>query len=582
MCGDGASLLLCCMTDGWRNVDLSERLKIAGMQMNRSRRAAVARLMSATPFRWRLTSSTVSNLLIVPQDLRTADPSFAHEIELGQFGLAGTVVHLDDKSPFELEPPNEGWARALHSFGWLRHLAAAGTDDARDTATRLAVEWTIRYRSTNGVAWEPQVTARRIISWVSHAAFLLEGTDTRLYDAITRSLAAQIVHLSSTWREAPSGETRLQGVIALLLTQLCVAGQEKRIPATERDLLNELSKQILPDGGHVSRNPAILIELVLDLLPLKQCFLSRERPVPPQLTETLQKMISMLRFMRLGDGRLARFNGVSAPALAGLATILGYDNMPDHTLEAAPDSRYARLERGDTVVISDVGSPPPLHAAAAAHAGCLSFEMSSARSALFVNCGAPAAPDASWRPTARATASHCTLCLGDSSSSTLVRHRAIEDLLGAEPIVGPNLVEGVVEEHGNALELHALHDGYVKPYRLVHRRSLVLHQSGRRLLGMDRIEGHKVKVRLRRDLAFAIHFHLHPDVACRQDAQGEAIELALMNGHRWTFTAEGAQLSVEDTMFFADSSGPRRSLQIVARGATFGESEVRWVVERQS
>lgn len=548
--------------------------------MSRSRRATVSRLLYSSPFRWRLSSATVSNLLIVPQDLRTADPSFAHEIELGQFGLAGTVVHLDDKSPFELEPPNEGWARALHSFGWLRHLEAVGTEDARDTATRLAVEWTIRERRGTGVAWEPNVISRRIISWISHSSFLLDGTDARLYDAITRSLAMQIVRLSATWRNAPTGEMRLQGLIALLLTQLCVAGQERLIPSTERAFLNELSKEILPDGGHVSRNPAVLIDLVLDFLPLKQCLLSRERPVPPQLSESLQKMISMLRFMRLGDGRLARFNGVSAPALAGLATILGYDDAPESTPVSAPDSGYVRLERKDTVVISDVGTSPPLEAAAKMHAGCLSFEMSSGRSAMFVNCGAPAPSDASWLPVARGTASHCTLCLGEDSSATLVRHPVLAEMLGAEPIVGPPNVEAKVEEHGGALEVHALHNGYVKGTGLVHRRSLVLNGSGHRLLGIDRIEGEKVNVRLRQDMSFAIHFHLHPDVACRQGTESEGVDLTLMNGHKWNFSVEGAQLSIEDSTFFADSSGPRRSLQIVARGATFGESEVRWIVER--
>jgi uncharacterized heparinase superfamily protein len=40
-------------------------------------------------------------------------------------------------------------------------------------------------------------------------------------------------------------------------------------------------------------------------------------------------------------------------------------------------------------------------------------------------------------------------------------------------------------------------------------------------------------------------------------------------------------LAIEESTFFADSAGPRRSLQIVARGATFGETEVRWVLEGQ-
>jgi uncharacterized heparinase superfamily protein len=47
-------------------------------------------------------------------------------------------------------------------------------------------------------------------------------------------------------------------------------------------------------------------------------------------------------------------------------------------------------------------------------------------------------------------------------------------------------------------------------------------------------------------------------------------------GQIWEFTAEGAALTIEEGTFFADSSGPRRALQFVLRGATFGDTTVRW------
>jgi uncharacterized heparinase superfamily protein len=53
----------------------------------------------------------------------------------------------------------------------------------------------------------------------------------------------------------------------------------------------------------------------------------------------------------------------------------------------------------------------------------------------------------------------------------------------------------------------------------------------------------------------------------------------LADGKVWRFSLEGARLSLEEGTFFADSAGPRSAMQIVARGASFGESEVRWVAE---
>lgn len=561
---------------------IGERLRVGFLAADRSRRRTIARILGSPLLRWRFGAPVADHLLIVPPDLRTADPSFLREIELGQFGLAGTIAVLGDASPFEIMPPNDAWQRALHGFGWLRHLEAAGSDQARDTARRLAVEWTIRHGHAHGIAGEPAVIARRIISWLSHAGLLLEGADTRSYAAIASSLGADLVRLSSAWRDAPDGHPRLLCLIALTLAGISIAGHERQLGETERALSAELSRQILPDGGHVSRNSGVLIELLLDLLPLRQCFASRGRPAPAVLGPTMQRMLAMLRAMRMGDGMLARFNGVSVAVPAGLATVLGYDDSQEAPSGNARRSGYVRLERGSTVLIMDAGPPPPLELAGSAHAGCLSFEFSSGTHLILVNGGAPGSADAEWRAAARSTASHNTLCLAESSSSRLVRNAALDALVGSPPIRGPANVRARLEEHGGNLELSAEHDGYVDRFGLLHKRTLVLAGTGRRLLGIDMLMPPRGRVRLRQDLPFTIHFHLHPDVACRLDGQAGLATITLARGEVWSFSLEGASLALEESTYFADSSGPRRSLQLVARAATFGETEVRWVLESRS
>ena len=107
----------------------------------RAGRAAAARALRSPALRWWLTPAYADELLIVPQDLRTLDPSFLSEIAADQFGLAGTVVGLGGFSPFALPPPNDDWARELHGFGWLRHLRAANHDDAQAAARTFATSW---------------------------------------------------------------------------------------------------------------------------------------------------------------------------------------------------------------------------------------------------------------------------------------------------------------------------------------------------------------------------------------------------------------------------------------------------------
>ncbi len=560
-------------------MNVSDRTRVALMKADRSRRSLVSRLLYSPLLRWRYGSANAEHLLIVPQDLRTADPSFWREVQQGQFGLAGTMVILGERSPFDFKAPNRDWERALHGFSWLSHLKAAADDGARDAARRLAVEWTLRHSRGSGIAFEPAVAGRRLVSWLSHAGFLLEDADAATYDAITRAMGADLVRLSASWRDSADGYPRLLALTALVLADLCIAGHDTQLPESERAFSTELARQILPDGGHISRNPGVLVELMLDFLPLKQCFASRGRPPPPGFLVTMQKMLAMLRHMRLGDGMLARFNGMSVSLPAGLATVLAYDDRTVPNLGQATQSRYLRLERGQTVLLMDVGSPPPLEQAGHAHAGCLSFEMSSGTKLIFVNGGAPGSAEGGWQAAARSTASHNTLSLSDQSSSKLVRNESIERLIGATPIQGPDLVEARVDESAGALELNVSHDGYLGRFGLVHRRSMVLSATGRRLLGTDRLEGPRAPVRLRNDVPFAIHFHVHPEAECRRVADSAAAEVVLPDGEVWRFSVENAGVTIEESTYYSDSAGPRAGLQLVVRGVTFGETHVRWVCE---
>ena len=188
---------------------LKERIRNAALVAERSKRSAVVGMLASRLLAWSFTPSPADQLLIVPQDLRTADPSFWREIEYGQFGLAGSIAFLRGRSPFDIDPPNPAWARELHGFGWLRNLGAAGEEEARQTARRLAAEWAIRFGASRGVAAEPAVAARRLISWLSHASLLLDGADAASYETITSSLGRQLAVLSASWREAPDGYQRL-------------------------------------------------------------------------------------------------------------------------------------------------------------------------------------------------------------------------------------------------------------------------------------------------------------------------------------------------------------------------------------
>lgn len=559
-------------------LSLAERLKIRTLSAEQVRRRTLTRALASPLLRWRYGSAAADQILIVPQELRAADPSFWFEVENDHFGLASEIADLKGASPFGIIPPSDAWARELNGFGWLRHLAAAENDEAAATARQYVLDWIKANRSPKGIAFEPAVIGRRLMSWIAHASMLLEGADAKTYTTIMSSVGEQVVMLNATWRNAPDGVPRMVSLIALVLADLAVSGHDKQLKDAEAALIAELNRQILDDGGHVSRNPNVLADLILDLLPLGQCFQARGRQAPEEVADVVKKALAFLRFMRLGDGMLARFNGVSTGSPAGLATVLGYSAGELEAVGSADASGYARLERGETIIIADIGSPPSLEVATEAQAGALSFEMTSRARLVFVNGGFPGPADSDWNSVARATASHNTLCLAETSSSRLVRHAKLENIVGGLPIRGPDMVVARLSDEGGMAVLAGSHDGYVQRFGLMHFRRIALSQNGDLVEGIDRLEPPQGMLRLRVDLPYAIHFHLHPDCTCERLPMRGACRILTNDNQSWTFTVDGADLTIEDGLYFVDSAGPRPAIQIVLRGATFGESEIRWRV----
>ncbi len=265
-------------------------------------------------------------LVIAPQELRTADPTRANEIYGGRFAFAGKIVVCDGRSPFEIEPPTEEWAEILLGFGWLRHLRAADSTITRANARALVDEWIAVQGSWHPIGWKPEVVARRIMSWLSQATLILDDADLRFYRRLLRNLARQVRFLRATENDTRDGVPRLQARIALTYATLCMAKQIRHLRTTTRRLVSELERQILPDGGHISRNPGVIIEILLDLLPLSQAFSARNVAPPPALINAIDRMMPMLRFFRHVDGTFMLFNGMGPTSPDLLATVLAYDD----------------------------------------------------------------------------------------------------------------------------------------------------------------------------------------------------------------------------------------------------------------
>jgi uncharacterized heparinase superfamily protein len=520
-------------------------------------------------------------LLISPQDLRTADTTRASEFYSGRFSFVGKVVISDGRSIFEMQPPSEDWAIALYGFGWLRHLHAADSGITRANARALIDEWIALQGGWHRLSWRPDILSRRVMSWLCHAPLILADADPRFYRRFVRSLVRQARHLRRTAGNARRGGARLQASTALCYAALCILSQGRHIKSATARLKIDLDRQILPDGGHIGRDPGAAIELLMDLLPLRQTYVSRNIAPPPALIAAIERMMPMLRFFRHTDGDLARFNGMGQTSIDSLSTLLAYDDTYGTPLSNATHSGYQRIEAAGNVLIMDTGRAPPLEFALEAHAGCLSFELSSSRQNLIVvNSGVPTIARDEWRPVARATAAHSTVTFNEQSSAEFGDSPSIRGVLGGVPLLGgPTKVTVTREERAGATVLRASHDGYAGRYGIIHERRLVFHADGTRLEGEDLFLAADGSVDIPGDHdRFAVRFHLHPSIKPTMLTDGKGVMLMAPNKEVWNFHARVDRVEIEDSVYLAAPEGPRRSTQMVIRGQAHRAPRVLWTL----
>jgi len=501
------------------------------------------------------------------------------QLVAGNFLFSGHLIEAPGLLIWDIAIPDPAFEDEVQGFAWLDDLAAVGDAAARKKAQDWTWGWIARFGRGTGPGWTPDLTGRRIIRWINHALFLLNGLDRTATEAYYRALSRQTVFLSRRWHTAAPGLPRFEALTGLIYAGLALTGMERYVSRARAALARECAAEIDAEGGIPTRNPEELLEVFTLLIWAAQALAETGRRPGAAHLAAIERVAPTLRALRHADGGLARFHGGGRGLEGRLDQALADSGVKPAALTGLAMG-FARLSGGRTSVIADAAPPPDGQASLSAHASTLAFELTSGRRAVIVSCGSgvPFGPD--WRRAGRATASHSTLEIEGFSSSRLGGggNEQLTDLawvplaeMGTDP---------------SAARLDMSHEGWVETHGLTHTRHLVLTQDGRHLSGEDTLEAitpedrrlfERVMNRTRfQGVQFMIRFHLHPDVDAAIDMGGAAVSLVLKSGELWIFRhSGGADLSLQPSVYLERGRlKPRPTRQIVL-SATLQQTKAR-------
>jgi uncharacterized heparinase superfamily protein len=518
-------------------------------------------------------------LAAVPKDPVAGDKA------AGEALMKGALLHRGDRIPIDRidftrtgDMPRD-LADRLHSFAWLRDLAAAATRErASKRAERIVEAWLAAHGTQVAEpAWRPENVGRRILFWTAYAPYILSTRDAAYRTAVLKHLARATRHLDKCADRAPPGLPRVSAAAGLVASALVLQGGPARLARAEAGLTRALDASLTDDGGLVSRSPTEQLALVELLAQLRAVYNAGRLDVPEPVADAGAGAVSALLGTTLGDGALSSWQGGNPVSKRRIAAAIEGSGVRARPLRQARGWGYQRLEAKATVLILDAAPPPPSRGPALGSASTLAFEMSDGANRLVVNCGGPgAAADSLPVELVRAlrtTAAHSTLTLGDRNSTAILE----DGTLGK----GVGQVELARDETGGIATVEATHDGYVRRFGLTHQRQLILSGDGRELRGQDVLAAAGGRRRKAEAVPFAVRFHLAPAVEAATTADGQGALLRIRGATVWQFRCRGGRLAIEESLWIDGDGTPQATSQLVVTGETPPDgATIGWVFRR--
>ncbi len=489
------------------------------------------------------------------------EPARGAALLRGELSVLGSTASLRPEG-FCATGVTAALRRHAHGFAWLRDLRALGTDAARTRARALVQAWFAAGQS-DPLASAADVAGCRVAAWLGHYDFFAASADDSFRQRLMARLVGDARALAALLPPEEQDARALTALKGLIAAAVAMPEHAAFLSRALRVLIQEIGRQILADGSHCERSPAMLVSALQDLIEIRILLQAAAVATPPPLASAIERMTQALRTLRHGDGGLALFNGSKEldPVLIDLvqnqAGRIGRGPAPGTA------GGFERMQAGRTVLVVDCAVPAAAKLDRTAHAGTLAFELSIGRDRVITNVGASPAAGPEWQQATRATAAHSTLVLADTSSSE-VR----ESGLGRRP----EKVEVQRQEANGAHWLEASHDGWKRPFGALHRRRLYLAESGEDVRGEDSIEAATPQ-------PYTVRFHLHPAVDASLQQDGEAVLLRLSGGSFWRLRADGAKMTIEESIYLGGAE-PRRAEQVVLTGHQDAPQHVKWAVTK--
>ena len=457
--------------------------------------------------------------------------------------------------------------RKLNNFYWLFSL---DLKSSKENTQSVIKNWIAHNHKYNSKTWNFDLTAKRIIAWLSNHDLTYEESRDQYKTDFNIIIQKQTNHLINEINRSKFIEDKIIGCASIILVGLCYKS-EKNYLSFGTTFLKKITKLTLDNSGiPKSRNIKQLIFYLKYFILIREWFKESQVTIPEHIDETIYYLGQGYAFFWKNSESDFLFNGNNISKnyeFDNYLNRLGYKfKNEDQELGG-----YIILRDKKICIAMDVGPTPSVDHTKDYQSGALSFEILSNGKKLISNCGYYKKNNSNLNHISKSSAAQNTLVIDDNSSCKFINMTKALLVKNGLKIVKKN---SIFEK--NFWKICASHDGYLKKYNSIHEREIEFYPDQMTLIGIDKI----IKKKTNNNYKFDIRFHVEPNVKLMKTQDKKSIFIQLDN-EGWKFTCENYDINIDNGLYFGNKNLYTENQNIFITGISNSQIEnIKWKIKK--
>ena len=449
--------------------------------------------------------------------------------------------------------------KKLNNFYWFFSLDLKSSKKKTQSIIKNWIKFNNKF---NNKSWDFDITAKRIISWLSCHHLTLEGSDKNYNDEFNKIIKKQTNHLISEINRSELFDDKLIGCAAIILVGLCYQS-EKNYLLYGINILKKFTKTSLDETGFPkSRNIKQLIFQLKYFILIREWFKESQIPIPEEIDETIYY---------LGQGYAFVWQNISSDILFNGNNISNNIEFDNYLKRLGYRFKNENHEFGGYIILKnkkislslDAGFSPAQKFSNHYQSGALSFEITSNGKKLISNCGYYNQDNKELCKLSRASATQSTLVIDDQSSCSFNKRNNKWYIKK-----GLKIIDKKILYDKKYWKIKVSHDGYLKKYNSIHEREIEFYPDQMIFKGTDRILQKKTNYNLK----FDIRFHMEPGVKLMKTQDNKNILIELIN-EGWKFSCENFKINIDNGLYFGKKNFYIENQNILISGISNKQNE---------